>query len=497
MATDPNKAASAAAGTVTENVDEFGALLLKEFKPRSDEAKTRIEGAVRTLAEQALAGTNVVAGDVIGTIGSMIAALDAKLSEQVNVIIHHPEFQALESAWRGLHHLVMNTESDKEMKIRVMNVSKDELRRMFGSYRGAAWDQSPLFKRVYEAEFGQLGGEPLGCMVGDYYFSHSKTDVDVLEGMAKIASAAHCPFVSGTSPNLFGFDTWEEITKPRDLGSIFGTPEYGAWRSLRAKEDTRYVALTMPRVLARAPYGANSEPVDEFNFEETTGGDHDNYSWMNAAYAMAVRINSAFKDYGWCTRIRGVQSGGTVENLPTAMFPTDEGSTAVKCPTEVAISDRREGELSAAGLISLIHRKNTDQATFIGAQTLHQPKEYTDKGATANSRISARLPYIFTSARFAHYLKCMVRDWVGGTPTVDQLSRRLNDWVNLYVDGMPDVSSEEQKARQPLKGASITLAEDEENPGYYRANFEFVPHFQMEGMDITLSMTSQLRQASK
>jgi type VI secretion system protein ImpC len=253
----------------------------------------------------------------------------------------------------------------------------------------------------------------------------------------------------------------------------------------------------MPRVLARGPYGANAEPVEEFNFEEITGGDHDNYAWMNAAYAMAVRINSAFKDYGWCTRIRGVQSGGTVENLPTAMFPTDEGATAVKCPTEVAISDRREGELSAAGLISLIHRKNTDQATFIGAQTLHQPKEYNDKGATANSRISARLPYIFTSARFAHYLKCMVRDWVGGTPTVDQLSRRLNDWVNLYVDGMPDVSSEEQKARQPLKGASITLAEDEENPGYYRASFEFVPHFQMEGMDITLSMTSQLRQASK
>ena len=426
MASDPNKVASAAAGAVTETVDDFGALLLKEFKPRSDEAKTRIEGAVRTLAEQALEGSNVVSGDVIGTIGSMIAALDAKISDQVNAIIHHPEFQALESAWRGLDHLVMNTETDKDLKIRVMNVSKDELRRMFGSFRGAAWDQSPLFKRVYEAEFGQLGGEPLGCMVGDYYFSHAKTDVDVLEGMAKIASAAHCPFVSGTSPNLFGFDSWQELTKPRDLGAIFGTPEYAPWRSLRAKEDTRYVALTMPRVLARSPYGANAEPVEEFAFEETTGGDHDNYAWMNAAYAMAVRINAAFKEYGWCTRIRGVQSGGTVENLPTALFPTDEGATAVKCPTEIAISDRREAELSKAGLLSMIHRKNSDFAAFIGAQSLNKPTEYDDPDATANANLAARLPYLFACNRFAHYLKCIVRDKVGSFKERAEMQRWLN-----------------------------------------------------------------------
>lgn len=494
MANETSQQVSAQVATEATS-DEFSELLMREFKPRTDAAKDRVESAVRTLAEQALAGTTIMGHDAITSIESMIAALDRKLTEQVNAIIHHPEFQALESAWRGLHYLVMNSETSTDLKIKVMNASKDELRRMFSAYRGAAWDQSPLFKRVYEAEFGQLGGQPYGCLVGDYYFSHSNGDVEVLDGMAKIASAAHAPFISGTAPALFGFDSWQELTRPRDLGKIFDTPEYVAWRSLRAKDDSRYIALTMPRVLARQPYGANSQPVEEFAFEEETAGVHDCYSWMNAAYAMAVRVNAAFKEFGWCTRIRGVQTGGTVENLPTAFFPTDEGETAVKCPTEVAISDRREGELSAAGLISLIHRKNTDQATFIGAQTLHQPKEYVDKAATANARISARLPYLFTSTRFAHYLKCMVRDWVGSTPTVDQLNRQLSDWVNQYVDMTPNVSSEEQKARQPLKGASIQITEDEENPGYYRASFEFVPHFQMEGMDVTLSMTSQLKQA--
>ncbi|MEI6486845.1 MAG: type VI secretion system contractile sheath large subunit [Sphingomonadales bacterium] len=495
MATDPNAVQGAGAAATEVTIDDFSTLLQKEFKPRTDEAKSRVESAVRTLAEQALSGTSLVPGDVIGTIESMISSLDRKLTEQVNQIIHHPEFQALESAWRGLNYLVMNTETASDLKIKVMNVSKDELRRMFSSYRGAAWDQSPLFKRVYEAEFGQLGGHPYGCLVGDYQFSHMPTDVEVLEGMAKVSSAAHAPFVSGTSATLFGMESWQDLTKPRDLGKIFDTPEYAAWRSLRAKDDSRYIALTMPRVLARRPYGAVSEPVAEFGFEEDIGGNHDNYAWMNSAYAMAVRINAAFKEFGWCTRIRGVQSGGTVEGLPVAMFPTEDGDTAVKCPTEIAISDRREGELSAAGLIGLIHRKNTDQATFIGAQTLHQPKEFADKGATANARLSARLPYLFTSTRFAHYLKCMVRDWVGGTPTAKQLQDRLTTWVSMYVDQMPDMSSEEQKARKPLKAAGIQIEEDEENPGYYRAKFEFVPHFQMEGMDISLGMTSALRQA--
>lgn len=498
MATNPNLETQAQPGAAAEDVsvDDFSALLQREFKPKSDAAKSRVEEAVRTLAEQALAGTSVVPGDVLGTIEGMISAIDRKLTEQVNLVIHNEEFQALESAWRGLQYQVMNTESGTDMKIKVMNVSKDELRKMFASYRGAAWDQSPLFKRVYEAEFGQLGGQPYSMLLGDYYFSHSPTDIQVLDGMAKVASAAHAPFVSGTSHELFGFDSWEDLTKPRDLAKIFDTPEYASWQGLRKKDDSRYIALTMPRVLSRSPYGAKGEPVSEFAFEEDTAGDHDKYSWMNAAYAMGVRIAAAQKEYGWATRIRGVQSGGTVEGLPTAMFPTDDGDTAVKCPTEIAISDRREGELSALGLIGLIHRKNTDNATFIGAQTLHQPKEFVDKGATANARLSARLPYLFTSTRFAHYLKCMVRDWVGGTPTAAQLQGRLEGWISEYVDNFPDLSSEEDKARRPLKAAALKLTEDEENPGYYRASFELVPHFQMEGMDVSLSMTSSLRQGA-
>lgn len=493
MATEKEVAGAGEAEALS--VDAFSELIKRDFKPQSEAAEGRIEAAVRTLAQQALEDASIVSDDVIGSIEKMIASLDAKLSEQVNAIIHHPEFQALESAWRGLEYLVMNSETDKDLKIKVLNASKAELGKMFSSYRGAAFDQSPLFKNVYEAEFGQLGGQPYGCLVGDYYFSHSQQDVDVLRGLAKVSSAAHAPFIGGTSSKLLGMESWQELAKPRDLGKIFDTPEYAAWRGLRDADDSRYLALTMPRVLARQPYGAEAQPVEEFAFEEDTAGDHDKYAWMNASYAMAVRINAAFKEHGWCTRIRGVQSGGTVENLPMAMFPTDEGDVAVKCPTEIAISDRREGELSAAGLIGLLHRKHSDKATFIGAQTVHKPKQYTDKVATANANVSARLPYLFTATRFAHYLKCMVRDWVGSTPSVEQINVSLQDWVNEYVDPAPAHSTEMDKARKPLKAAQVEISEDEENPGYYRADFQFVPHFQMEGMDITLSMTSQLRQA--
>jgi type VI secretion system protein ImpC len=480
-----------AAAASTQNA--AAAVSLDDILNLTPEAqKTTVSTAVQDLVNS-LVGQNKIAKSADTAIANRIAEIDAILSKQIAAIMHHPNFQKLEGTWRGLSHLVFNSETSTELKIRVMNVDK---RTLFNDLdKAVEFDQSQMFKKLYEEEFGQAGGAPYGALVGDYYFSQVPTDVEVLEGMAKISSAAHAPFISGTSANLFGMESWQDLAKPRDLGKIFDTPEYAAWRSLRAKDDSRYIALTMPRVLARRPYGAVSEPVEEFAFEEDTAGDHDKYSWMNAAYGMAVRINAAFKEFGWCTRIRGVQSGGTVEGLPVAMFPTEDGDTAVKCPTEIAISDRREGELSAAGLIGLIHRKNTDQATFIGAQTLHQPKEYVDKGASANARLSARLPYLFTSCRFAHYLKCMVRDWVGGTPTADQMQSKLSSWISMYVDMMPEMSSEEDKARKPLKAAGITIEEDEENPGYYRAKFEFVPHFQMEGMDISLGMTSALRQA--
>ncbi|MEZ5749063.1 MAG: type VI secretion system contractile sheath large subunit [Caenibius sp.] len=472
--------------------DDFAALLRKEFKPNDEARANRIEQAVATLASEALADANIVGEDVFSTMDALRAAIDQKLTEQVNQVIHHPEYQALESAWRGLNYLVMNTSTGKDMKIRVLNIAKDEARKMFRQYRDAAWDQSPLFKKVYEAEFGQLGGQPFGAFVCDYAFDHSAPDLEVMRGMSKIGAAAHAPFVAGAAPGLMGMESWTELSNPRDLAKLFDATDYAAWRSFRDSPDSRYLALAMPRFLGRQTYGAKSEPVDEFDFEEDTGGNHDKHLWVNAAYAMGVRITEAFSTWGWCSRIRGVESGGTVENLPTSTFPTDDGGVDQKCPTEIAISDRREAELSKAGLMALIHRKNTDMATFIGAQTVHNPAIYEDPAATASANLSARLPYIFSSCRFAHYLKCMVRDWVGGTRTGRQIQEDLTRWISNYIDGQPDSSSEATKARLPLKDAKIEVIPDEENPGYYVGKFLFIPHYQLEGMDVSLSMVSKL-----
>jgi type VI secretion system protein ImpC len=491
MANETLKEAQGAQGE-TVAVDDFASLLQKEFKPNDDVRASRIEQAVATLAQQALADAAVIGDDVFTTLDAMRAALDKKMTDQVNQIIHNKDFQQLESSWRGLHYMVMNTSTGKDLKIRVLNISKDETRKMFRQYRDAAWDQSPLFKKIYESEFGQLGGQPYGSFVCDYAFDHSAPDLEVMKGLSKIGAAAHAPFIAAAAPGLLGMETWQELSNPRDLAKLFDATDYLAWRTFRDSNDSRYMALTMPRFLGRQTYGAKSEPVDEFDFEEDTNGDHEKHLWINASYAMGVRITDAFKEFGWCTRIRGVESGGTVENLPTSMFPTDDGGVDLKCPTEIAISDRREAELSKAGMMALIHRKNTDQATFIGAQTLHNPKVYDDAGATANANLSARLPYLFASCRFAHYLKCMVRDWVGGSREEAQLSRDLTNWINQYVDGQPESSSEETKARLPLKDAKIEIVADEENPGYYKGKFLFVPHYQLEGMDVALSMVSRL-----
>ena len=483
--------------TLETTGDDFAALLQKEFKPNTDQKKSRIEQAVQTLAQQALADAQVISDDVFLTVEGMIAAIDRKLSEQVNKIIHHPDFQQLESAWRGLNYLVMNTSTGKDLKIRVLNISKDETRKMLRQYKDAAWDQSPLFKKIYEAEFGQLGGQPFGSFVCDYYFDHTGPDVEIMKGLSKIGAAAHAPFIAGTSPNMLGMSSWTELANPRDLAKQFEATDYMAWRSFRDMSDSRYLAMTMPRFLGRRTYGATSEPVDEFAFEEETGGEHDNHLWVNASYALATRITDAFKTYGWCTRIRGVESGGTVEGLPTAMFPTDDGTMDAKCPTEIAISDRREAELSRSGFMALIHRKNTDQATFIGGQTVHSPKAYEDPAATANANLAARLPYIFASSRFAHYLKCMVRDWVGSNREAPQLERDLQSWIMQYVDLQPESSSEITKAQKPLKEAQVQILPDEENPGFYRGIFRFVPHYQFEGMDVSLSMVSRLPKGAK
>jgi type VI secretion system protein ImpC len=479
--------------TETRDPEAFSELLKKTFKPRSDRAAEEVENAVATLVQQALEDTSLVKEDVLDTIESMIARLDEKLTIQLNEIIHAPEFQQIESAWRGLHYAVYNSETDTSLKIRVLNISKNELSRELKMYPGAKWDQSPLFKKLYGAEYDTLGGEPYGCVVGDYYFDHSPTDVQLLRDISKVASAMHAPFFAAANSTLLGMDSWNELNNPRDIGKIFDTPDYAAFKSLRDQEDSRYIGLCMPRVLARLPYGAKSEPVEEFAFEEDTDGHKgEKYGWMNAAYAMAVNINRAFKEWGWTVRIRGVQSGGEVINLPTHTFPTDDGGIDLKCPTEISIGDRREAELSKAGLLPIIHRKNTDKAAFIGAQSLYKPKKYDKEEATASDNLSSRIPYMFAVSRFAHYLKCMVRDKIGETMEEDQLQRWLQEWINKYVDGDPKNSSVQTKARKPLAAAQVDVFPDEENPGYYSTRIYLRPHYQLEGMDIGMSLVSRL-----
>jgi type VI secretion system protein ImpC len=487
------KEAPTAEATEIAEESPFATLLQREFRPQTDQAAQRIEGAVQILAEQALADTALISDDAIKSIQAMIAVIDRKLTEQVNQILHHADFKKIEGAWRGLHHLVNNTETDEMLKIRVLNISKSDLGKTLARFEGTAWDQSPIFKQVYTHEYSQFGGEPFGCLVGDYEFTNSPPDVALLRNMAQISAAAHAPFISAAGPSLFGMASWQELMNPRDLTKITLTPEHAAWNSLRQSEDSRYLALAMPRVLARLPYGAKTDPVDGFDFEEDIAGrDHTKYTWMNAAYPMAVNINRSFKLYGWCSRIRGIESGGAVTNLPVHTFPTDDGGVDMKCPTEIAIDDRREAELAKLGLMPLVHKKNSDMAAFIGAQSMQKPQEYDDPDATANANLSARLPYIFATCRFAHYLKSIARDKVGSFKEKGDMQKWLQRWINNYVDGNPDHSTETVKAQKPLRDARVVVEEIQENPGYYTSRFYLRPHYQLEGLTASLRLVSRI-----
>ena len=493
---DENKAAvTEAAEAQTIEMGEFEGLLRKEFKPKTDRAREAVQAAVQELAAQALQQTALISDDAIRTIETIIAEIDRKLSEQINLIIHHTDFQQLEGTWRGLSYLVNNTETDEMLKIRVINLNKKDLAKTLKKFKGTAWDQSPLFKKMYEDEYGTPGGEPYGCLVGDYYFDHTPQNVQILDGMAKIAASAHAPFISASDPGLMNMDSWQELGNPRDLTKILQTAEYAPWRSLRDSDDSRYIGLTMPRFLSRLPYGAKTDPVEEFDFEEDIeGADHSKYCWANSAFAMAVNINRAFKFFGWCSQIRGAESGGMVEGLPCHTFPTDDGGVDMKCPTEIAITDRREAELAKNGLMPLSHWKNTDYAVFVGAQSLHKPAEYDDPDATANANLGARLPYLFATCRFAHYLKCIVRDKVGSFMERADMEKWLNNWITKYVTTDP-TASQAVKARYPLSAAEVVVEDIEGNPGYYSAKFYLRPHYQLEGLTVSLRLVSKLPSA--
>jgi type VI secretion system protein ImpC len=490
---NPEAQAQAGAPAAVE-LGEFEALLNKEFKAKDTQKQSAVQTAVRTLAEQALSATQLVSDDVVKSIEAIIAELDKKLSEQVNKIIHHEDFKKLEGTWRGLYHLVSNTETDEMLKIRVINISKKEVGATIKKFKGTAWDQSPLFKKLYEDEFGSPGGQPYGALIGDYHFDHSPPDVEILGGMAQIASAAHAPFITGTAPSLFQMESWQELSNPRDLTKIFQSPEYAPWRSLRDSEDSRYIGMAMPRFLSRIPYGAKTNPVEEFAFEEDTeGADHNKYVWSNAAFAMGTNITRSFKLYGWCSRIRGAESGGMLEGLPCHTFPTDDGGVDMKCPTEIAITDRREAELAKNGMMPLSHWKNTDYAVFVGAQSLQKPATYDDPDATANANLAARLPYLFATCRFAHYLKCIVRDKIGSFKERDDMQAWLNNWIKNYV--VAGKASEIDKARCPLAAAEVVVEEVKGNPGYYTSKFFLRPHYQLEGLTISLRLVSKLPSA--
>jgi type VI secretion system protein ImpC len=456
--------------------EDFSRLLEKEFRPRTQDAKVALEAAVHTLIRETLEQQGLVQADVAKSIGGIVAALDHKLSRQLNMIMHHEDFRKLEGAWRGLYYFVNNTETDEMLKVRFMDISKAEVGKTLRRYKGTTWEQSPLFKRIYEEEYGQFGGEPFGCLVGDYYFDHGPPDVELLGEMAKICATAHTPFIAGASLSLLNLASWQELSGVRrTMANKSVTPEYAAWRGLRESDESRYIGLAVPRFLARPPYGAATNPVDDFDFEEEAGdGDHGKYAWCNSAYAMAVSIARAFKLYGWCARICGVESGGAVEGLPTDRFPTDDGGFDTKCPVEIAISDRREAELAASGLMPLVHRKNSDFAAFIGACSLHRPFEYDAPEATANAILAARLPYLFACCRFAQYLKCMVRDRIGSFKARDDMER----WLQQWIVRRPIHHSSKRSARKPPAAGCRWRVEA--IPSCYTARLYLRPDYQLE-----------------
>jgi type VI secretion system protein ImpC len=459
----------------------------------------RAQDLLRTLTEQALAGTVTYSKNLTQTFNKAIEAIDRKLSEQLAAIMHHEKFQKLEGSWRGLHHLVMNTETSSSLKIRVLNISKRELYKDIS--KAVEFDQSQTFKKLYENEFGSPGGEPYGALIGDYEFTAHPEDIELLTGMSNIAAAAFAPFIAAAGPGMFGFESFEELSKPRDLEKIFESVEYAKWRSFRESEDSRFVTLTMPRVLARTPYGSATKPVEEFNFEEgrldENGAplalEHDEFCWMNAAYVLGSRLTDAFAQNGFCTAIRGAENGGKVENLPTYVFKSDDGDADMKCPTEIGITDRREAELGKLGFLPLCHYKNTDYAVFFGAQTTQKPKKYDRPEATANAAISARLPYIMATSRFAHYLKVMARDKIGSFMEAEDCATWLNRWIKNYVDGNPDASPE-MRAKYPLREAKVMVQEVPGAPGSYHAVAYLRPWLQMEELTASMRMVARIPQ---
>ncbi|MEZ0470336.1 type VI secretion system contractile sheath large subunit [Luteimonas salinilitoris] len=483
------------AATVTE------AGLLDQIVEQSKVAKSgaehqRAKDIISELAKEVLDGTVVVSDNLNLTLDARVAELDRIISEQLSAVMHAPEFQKLESSWRGLHYLCQQTSTGPMMKVKVMNAPQKDLVRDFKS--AIDFDQSALFKKVYEEEFGTFGGAPFGALIGDYHIGRQPEDMYFVEQMSHVAAAAHAPYITAASEDMFGLESFTDLGKPRDLAKIFDTVEYAKWKSFRESEDSRYVGLTLPRFLGRLPYNPkDGTTVEGFNFvEEVEATHHGKYLWCNTAYAMGARLTHAFEDFGWCAAIRGVEGGGLVEDLPTHTFRTDDGEVALKCPTEIAITDRREKELSDLGFIPLVHCKNTDYAAFFGAQSAQKPKKYNTDSANANAILSAQLQYIFAVSRIAHYLKAMMREKIGSFASAGNVEDFLNRWIAQYVL-LDDNASQEAKAQYPLREASIQVSEVPGKPGVYRAVAFIRPHFQLDELSVSLRLVAELPAGAK
>lgn len=463
---------------------------------KSETEHARAKDLISELVAQVMEGTVVVSDNLSATLDARIAELDRLLSEQLSTVMHAKEFQKLESSWRGLEYLCKQTSTGVMLKIKVLNTRKKDLVKDFRA--AIEFDQSALFKKVYEEEFGTFGGAPFGALIGDFEVTRQPEDMYFLEQIAHVAAAAHAPFVASASPELFGLDTYTDLGKPRDLAKVFDTVEYAKWKSFREAEDSRYVGLALPRFLGRLPYNPkDGTTVEGFNFvEDVDGTDHSKYLWVNAAFAFGARLTDAFEKYGWCAAIRGVEGGGLVEDLPTHTFSTDQGEIALKCPTEIAITDRREKELSDLGFIPLVHCKDTDYAAFFGAQSAQKPKKYNTDSANANAVLSAQLQYIFAVSRIAHYLKAMMRDKIGSFAAASNVESFLNTWISQYVV-MDDSASQEVKAQYPLREASIQVSEVPGRPGVYRAVAFLRPHFQLDELTVSLRLVAELPQTAK
>ncbi len=463
---------------------------------QSDHEKNRARDIISELVNQVLEGEVVVSENLAASLDARVAELDRLISEQLSEVMHAPEFQALEGAWTGLHYLCKQTSTGTQQKIKLFNASKRDLVKDFKT--AIDFDQSALFKKVYEEEFGTFGGAPFGTLIGQYEISRQPEDMYFIDQMSHIAAAAHAPFIASASPQLFGLDSYTELGKPRDLAKVFDTVEYAKWKSFRESEDSRYVGLALPRFLGRLPYNPiDGEVTEGFNFvEEVDGTNHDKYLWCNAAFAFAARLTSAFENHGWCAAIRGVEGGGLVEDLPTHTFRTDDGEVALKCPTEVAITDRREKELSDLGFIPLVHCKNTDYAAFFGAQSAQKARKYDTDSANANASLSAQLQYRFAVSRIAHYMKAMMRDKIGSFASASNVQSHLQRWIDQYVTA-DDSASQETKAQFPLREASIEVSEVPGRPGVYRAVSFIRPHFQLDELSVSLRLVAELPQSSK